>query len=417
MAEWKKYTLEEVCERIYSGGTPSTKHEEYWNGNVKWLSSGETAQRFVYDTDRKITKKGVENSSTKLATKGCTVIATAGQGYTRGQASFLMIDTYMNQSVIACKANESIILPLYLYYNLDSRYEEFRLLSDGTSTRGGLSGWIMKRMEIKLPPISLQEKIVDILYSIDKKIELNNAINNNLEQQAVLLFKKCFIELDSTSNNMVDTQFGLIPDTFRLLKNGELPLVVTDYVANGSFASLKANVTLYQEPNYAYFIRNTDLKSGTFEVFVDKHSYDFLSKSTLHGGEIIISNVGDVGSVFLCPKLDKPMTLGNNIIMLRPEQDNMRYYLYIWFKWLYGQSLIQGITGGSAQPKFNKTDFKNLQIFLPPDDLLEQFHQIVKPMFELIDENNVESQTLTITRDTLLPRLMSGELDISNIEI
>ena len=180
MAEWKKYTLEEVCERIYSGGTPSTKHEEYWNGNVKWLSSGETAQRFVYDTDRKITKKGVENSSTKLATKGCTVIATAGQGYTRGQASFLMIDTYMNQSVIACKANESIILPLYLYYNLDSRYEEFRLLSDGTSTRGGLSGWIMKRMEIKLPPISLQEKIVDILYSIDKKIELNNAINNNL---------------------------------------------------------------------------------------------------------------------------------------------------------------------------------------------------------------------------------------------
>ena len=216
---------------------------------------------------------------------------------------------------------------------------------------------------------------------------------------------------------MVDTQFGLIPDTFGLLKNGELPLVVTDYVANGSFASLKANVTLYQEPNYAYFIRNTDLKSGTFEVFVDKHSYDFLSKSTLHGGEIIISNVGDVGSVFLCPKLDKPMTLGNNIIMLRPEQVNMRYYLYIWFKWLYGQSLIQGITGGSAQPKFNKTAFKNLQIFLPPDDLLEQFHQIVKPMFELIDENNVESQTLAITRDTLLPRLMSGELDVSNIEI
>ena len=216
---------------------------------------------------------------------------------------------------------------------------------------------------------------------------------------------------------MVDTQFGLIPDTFRLLKNGELPLAVTDYVANGSFASLKANVTLYQGPNYAYFIRNTDLKSGTFEVFVDKHSYDFLSKSTLHGGEIIISNVGDVGSVFLCPKLEKPMTLGNNIIMLRPEQDNMRYYLYIWFKWLYGQSLIQGITGGSAQPKFNKTDFKNLQIFLPPDDLLEQFHQIVKPMFELIDENNIESQTLTITRDTLLPRLMSGELDVSDIEI
>lgn len=180
MAEWKNYTLEEVCERIYSGGTPSTKHEEYWNGDIKWLSSGETSQRFVYDTERKITQEGVENSSTKLATKGCTVVATAGQGYTRGQASFLMTDTYMNQSVIACKANENVILPLYLYYNLDSRYEEFRLLSDGTSTRGGLSGWILKRMEIKLPPKSSQKKIIDILYSIDRKIEENKAINNNL---------------------------------------------------------------------------------------------------------------------------------------------------------------------------------------------------------------------------------------------
>lgn len=180
MAEWKNYTLEEVCERIYSGGTPSTKHEEYWNGDIKWLSSGETSQRFVYDTERKITQEGVENSSTKLATKGCTVVATAGQGYTRGQASFLMTDTYMNQSVIACKANENVILPLYLYYNLDSRYEEFRLLSDGTSTRGGLSGWILKRMGIKLPPKSSQKKIIDILYSIDRKIEENKAINNNL---------------------------------------------------------------------------------------------------------------------------------------------------------------------------------------------------------------------------------------------
>lgn len=178
--DWKQYSLEDVCERIYSGGTPSTKHSDYWNGELKWLTSGETSQRFIYDTVRKITQNGVENSSTKLATKGCTVIATAGQGYTRGQASFLMTDTYINQSVIACKAKENLILPLYLYYNLDNRYEEFRLLSDGTSTRGGLSCWILKRMEITLPNIGVQSKIISILYQIDQKIELNNAINDNL---------------------------------------------------------------------------------------------------------------------------------------------------------------------------------------------------------------------------------------------
>ena len=180
MIEFKKFTLDDVCDRIYSGGTPSTKHSDYWNGDLKWLSSGETSQRFIYDTERKITQKGVDNSSTKLATKGCTVIATAGQGFTRGQASYLMTDTYMNQSVIACKPNEEVILPLYLYYNLDNRYEEFRQLSDGTSTRGGLSGWIVKRMEINLPPLDVQKRITEILYSIDRKIETNAWINNNL---------------------------------------------------------------------------------------------------------------------------------------------------------------------------------------------------------------------------------------------
>ena len=179
-SEWKTFLLDDVCEKIYSGGTPSTKHSDYWNGNLKWLSSGETSQRFIYDTERKITQKGVDHSSTKLAVKGCTVIATAGQGFTRGQASFLMTDTYMNQSVIACKAKESLILPLYLYYNLDSRYKEFRTLSDGTSTRGGLSGWIIKRMAIRLPSIEEQKKIVSLLYSIDQKIELNKALNDNL---------------------------------------------------------------------------------------------------------------------------------------------------------------------------------------------------------------------------------------------
>lgn len=308
----------------------------------------------------------------------------------------------------------------FLYYLLTqpTLVEALHALAEqSTSAYPSIKPSDIEDLEIEIPELAIQKKIADILGVLDRKIIQNTEINKNLEQQAVLLFKKWFTDFVNTSSNLIETRFGLIPDTFRLLKNGELPIVVTDYVANGSFASLKANVTLYQEPNYAYFIRNTDLKSGLFEVFVDKHSYRFLSKSTLYGREIIISNVGDVGSVFLCPKLNKPMTLGNNIIMLRSEQDNLKYYLYIWFKWLYGQSLIQGIKGGSAQPKFNKTDFKNLPIFLPPNDLLEQFHQTVKPMFDLIEKNNEENQTLTVIRDTLLPKLMSGELDVSDINI
>ena len=413
MAEWLKTSLIDIVELI-GGGTPKTSKAEYWGGNINWLSVKDfnNENRYVYSTEKNITEEGLNNSSTKLLRKDDIIISARG---TVGELAMIPFPMAFNQSCYGIRAKDGIN-STFLYYLIKHSVRKLKAMTHG-SVFDTITRDTFANIEVAIPDIETQQRVAKMLADIDDKVENNQRINNNLEQQAVLLFKKWFIEFDNSSKNMLETRFGLVPESFKLLKNGELPLVVTDYVANGSFASLKANVTLYQEPNYAYFIRNTDLKSGTFEVFVDEHSYNFLSKSTLYGGEIIISNVGDVGSVFLCPKLDKPMTLGNNIIMLRPEQENLRYYLYIWFKWLYGQSLIQGIKGGSAQPKFNKTDFKNLPIFLPPDDLLEQFHQIVKPMFELIDENNTENQALTRTQDTILPRLMSGELDVSDIEI
>lgn len=243
-------------------------------------------------------------------------------------------------------------------------------------------------------------------------------INHNLQQQAKAIFDEWFIKIpQSTQDTLKITPLGYFPDSFSVVKTGELPIVVADYVANGSFASLKENVKLHQSKNYAYFIRNTDLKSGSFEVFVDKHSYDFLSKSRLFGGEIIISNVGDVGSVFLCPTLDAPMTLGNNIIMIKSDIPELRLFLYIWFKWSLGQGLIQGIKSGSAQPKFNKTDFKNLPIILPPSELLQKFNSTVSPIFEMIERNDNENRKLPSLRDSILPKLMSGEIDVSEVEV
>lgn len=288
----------------------------------------------------------------------------------------------------------------------------------GSSGRQRVQTDVVQGLKVRVPDLEGQRAIAGILKTLDDKIAANRRVNDNLEQQAVLLFRSWFSNFSQSQNvKRQDSEFGEIPSTFTVVKVGSIPMLVTDYVANGSFASLKENVTLYQEPNYAYFVRNTDLKSGSFGVYVDQHSYEFLSKSKLFGGEIIISNVGDVGSVFLCPKLDGPMTLGNNIIMLRPENDVLRYYLYIWFKHLQGQALIQGIKGGSAQPKFNKTDFKNTSVLLPPLDLLSRFHETVAPMFEAINQNQAENKQLSDLRDALLPQLMSGEIDISNIDL
>lgn len=315
----------------------------------------------------------------------------------------------------------TIAYPYFIYYYLtqSSVIESLQAIAEqSTSTYPSIKPSDIEDIELDLPELETQKKIGSTLRMLDRKIALNEEINDNLEQQAVVLFRSWFSTFSLSPNSpRVNSEFGEIPEDFAVVKVGSLPMLVTDYVANGSFASLKANVNLYQEPNYAYFIRNTDLKSGTFGVFVDQHSYEFLSKSTLYGGEIIISNVGDVGSVFLCPKLDGRMTLGNNIIMLRPEDAHLRYYLYIWFKYLQGQALIQGIKGGSAQPKFNKTDFKNTSVLIPPKDILTRFHEAVAPMFEMISQKQIETAHLADLRDTLLPRLMSGELNVSDIDL
>lgn len=127
----------QYSEQIYSGGTPSTSKSEYWNGEFHWFSSGETRNRFAITTDKTITKAGVDNSSTKLAHKYDIVMASAGQGFTRGQTTMLLLDTYVNQSVIVIHANHTV-LP-YLFWNLAGRYDELRAISDSSSIRGSLT--------------------------------------------------------------------------------------------------------------------------------------------------------------------------------------------------------------------------------------------------------------------------------------
>ena len=209
--------------------------------------------------------------------------------------------------------------------------------------------------------------------------------------------------------------FEAMYQEYPIKKISELDIFVTDYVANGSFASLKENVTILEEKNYAYFIRNVDLKAKEFPRFVNQHSYEFLSKSKLVGGEVIISNVGDVGSVFLCPKLDGPMTLGNNMIMLTSPKHNN--YLYLLFKSYIGQGKIGGITGGSAQSKFNKTDFKSLEINYPDESQVDEFNEKTSALLDMISKLDEENKRLTALKNSLLPKLMCGELDLSDLDI
>ena len=421
MSDWKTKTLGEVTSYIAKGIPP--KYVEEANDDTICVLNQKCNRNFriSYNDSRLHNNATKKVPDVKMLKPGDVLINSTGTGTAGRVAQIWDIDvpTTIDGHMILMRPTDEIE-PLYYGYAVKAFQSAIESYAEGSTGQTEINKTRLQGETFITYPVDKNEqaKIARILAALDEKMLLNEEVNKNLEQQAVVLFRSWFSTFSLSPNSpRVNSEFGEIPGDFAVVKVSSLPMLVTDYVANGSFASLKANVNLYQEPNYAYFIRNTDLKSGSFGVFVDQHSYEFLSKSTLYGGEIIISNVGDVGSVFLCPKLDGRMTLGNNIIMLRPEDDHLRYYLYIWFKYLQGQALIQGIKGGSAQPKFNKTDFKNTSVLIPPKDILTRFHETVAPMFETISQRQTENARLADLRDTLLPQLMSGEIDVSNLDL
>ena len=211
-------------------------------------------------------------------------------------------------------------------------------------------------------------------------------------------------------------QLGWIPKSWN---NRDINSIaeITDYVANGSFASLKENVSLSDERGYALYIRTTDFKnefSLTKAKYVSKHSYDFLKKSKLIGDEVIISNVGDVGTVFRPPIwLGMPMTLGSNAISLKSNKLNN--YLYLYFSNDFGQYQIDSITSGSAQQKFNKTGFRKLSVLTPSIEVIDVFNTSYDELNYKLQKNKENTFSITSLRDALLPKLISGELQMPDV--
>lgn len=194
------------------------------------------------------------------------------------------------------------------------------------------------------------------------------------------------------------TEIGCIPEHWKVLPIRDVTMAVTDYVANGSFASLAANVSYKDDKDVAVLIRLVDYNNnfqGNF-VYIDDHAYNFLSKSKLYGGEIIISNVGaNVGTVFRCPTLPYKMSLAPNSIMVKFNENNDFYFH--WLKSRNGQQMIKSIVTGSAQPKFNKTNFRQMLVPVPPIEEQNRIAAILNAIDDKINKNrqindNLEQQ-------------------------
>ena len=181
---------------------------------------------------------------------------------------------------------------------------------------------------------------------------------------------------------------------------GNYCLKITDYIASGSFAKIKENVLISNQENYAIMVKTADFSNNFTKglTYTDKHGYDFLKNSNLFGGEIILSNIGSIGKVFKVPKLNRPMTLASNTIMLRPAFEEIADYLYYYFLSSRGYNQLKSISSGTSIQKFNKTDLK--KIIIPIPSYKEQL-SIIKE-FNTIDYAITNRKQMLIEYDNLI---------------
>ena len=191
----------------------------------------------------------------------------------------------------------------------------------------------------------------------------------------------------------------------------------TDFVASGSFASLRENVKYYDEPGYAILVRTKDFQNGFTKglVYTDRHGYEFLANSNLFGGELILPNIGaSIGKVFIVPHLDIRMTLAPNSIMIKCFKDIHKKWLQYLFLSPFGQEQLRIISSSTAQGKFNKTDLRALQIPIPPFDEQERIIsevEFLSHFIEIIEYGQDKLQeTIKQAKSKILDLAIHGKL-------
>lgn len=289
---------------------------------------------------------------------------------------------------IVFRAKEGIADEDYLYYLVCSPEVREPAIKSmvGSSGRQRVQTDVVKAIEIEVPPLAEQVKIGAFLKLIDDKIALNDRINKNLEQQAQVIFKSWFIDFEPFSNRKPsDWLVSTLGNVSIMGAGGDKPQNVSP-----------RKTDLYEYPIYSNGLSNEGL-------------YGFTDKPKVSEESVTVSARGTIGFVCLRHIPYVPIV---RLVTLIPKTDIISAkYLYLWLKQLH-------ITGtGTTQQQLTVPDFQKTEILVPSKEIVTLFTATVEPIFEKIWANQNENEKLSSLRDTLLPKLMSGELDVSNIEL
>ena len=401
--EWKEVTLGEIG-TIVGGATPSTKNTSFYDGNIPWLTPKDlsvNSNKYILRGERNITEAGFKSCSCKMLPKGSVLFSSrAPIGYVAITAN----DMCTNQGFKSVIPNEETDSE-FLYYLL--KYNKDNIASQGSGTTfAEVSGKTMKEIEVMVPKeTDDQHRIASILSSLDRKIELNNKINADLEEMAQAIFKNWFVDFEPFKDGkFVDSELGMIPEGWKVGSLGDMGTIVCGKTPS------KANSNYYGGD--IPFIKIPDMHG---KVFVES-SEDRLTeqgslsqiKKLIPPYSLMVSCIATVGLVSINTK---PSHTNQHINTIIPHNKSALFYLYQYIK--NNEELLKNMgRGGTTILNVNTKSFSNIRLFIPSDIALLQFHQIVEGLFKKIELNMQESRTLSTLRDTLLPRLMSGELEV-----
>lgn len=333
----------------------------------------------------------------------------------------------LNSGVFVLKQIKNKYDTNYLYWTLYSTLlKDFNIYTSSGTTILHLYQNVFEEMPLIIPPLIeqqaiatyLDEKCGEINHAIDiqkKKIDLLNELKQTIITDAVTKG----LDSNATMKDSGVEWIGEIPEHWEVMKLNFACKKITDFVASGSFADLRNNVTYLDEPDYAMLVRTADLSGkdkATAKVYVSKHSYKFLSNSNLFGGEVILPNIGaSIGDVYIVPEhIYEKATLGPNSIMLISKTDNnFLYYLFRSKRWR--EALI--ILGqAAAQGKFNKTEVRGLKVIIPPiteqQTIVAHIEKKVSKIDLQISKANRHIELLEELKQSIITEAVTGKIKV-----
>lgn len=371
--------IADICTRICSGGTPKSGVVEFYeNGKIPWLNTGEINFNRIRHTNSYITEAGLASSSAKWISKNS--ISIAMYGATAGKAAVVKIPLTTNQACCNLEVNESVADYRFVYYWLQSNYSKLANLANGGAQQN-LSAKTIKALEIDLPPMPIQRSVAEVLSQLDDKLELNNRLNDYLAEMGTALFNNV-----APQSNAPNAALSDIAE----ITMGQSP-------SGSSYNEEGSGEVFYQ--GRAEF--------GSF--FPRRRLFTTEPKRMAQEGDTLMSVRAPVGDLNIA---NEKCCIGRGLAAIHSDTfQSFTHYL------LRGQSRqLDAFNGdGTVFGSINGKALRALPIYLPTEKEINEIETELKSLDAMIRNNDDEIRLLEQLRDTLLPKLMAGEIDVSKI--